>query len=470
MISSFASLKIERENRRSALAFYCMNLAMETVIFGNLNVKNNIKRFSQKNNLPIPKRLLDEPTVKNGFLSLIFGLSIINNDEFKKSFMYMVGVTSIIYLTKINSEERRIKESKRAIGDKLLKKEHTDLVCLAFKYLIGAQEFGDNCDEKKTEKINFKLNELDKKEIKKIMNEIFSYSHATSKQCLGEDRAADCLKNSLSCTTKGATIGFLSNFILLFAMHLKNNKFRLKQSFWSLLISKDNFKFGLLLGSFNGFYKLMNCLLHRIEEKKSNWHSILSSLAGIFLPKVLFGRFVAEPNLNLVQYLFWKSAENWFWYFACAHQSRQEIIREKYVEMIGKELSSKKEVIEAKKEEKNDSIRSTLKERSIDKNFSAKSTRKEPSVNINLNNENSDQLNDKINKLTINDTLQMKQLADKLTQIESKQNFSVFNYISSDNLVGLFYSLSVSQLFYVAVMQPQKLRNSYMKFLGMLID
>ena len=86
------------------------------------------------------------------------------------------------------------------------------------------------------------------------------------------------------------------------------------------------------------------------------------------------------------------------------------------------------------------------------------------SININLN--TADQLSDKINKLTINDTLQLKNLADKLTQIESRKNFSIFNYISSDNLVSLIYSLSVSQLFYIAVMQPQRLRNSYGKWLN----
>lgn len=90
-------------------------------------------------------------------------------------------------------------------------------------------------------------------------------------------------------------------------------------------------------------------------------------------------------------------------------------------------------------------------------------TEKPLSTDLNLNlNLNTDQLKEKINKLTVNDTLQLTKLADKLTQIESKQtNFSVFNYISSDNLVSLIYSLSVSQLFYVAVMQPQKLRLAF---------
>lgn len=91
-------------------------------------------------------------------------------------------------------------------------------------------------------------------------------------------------------------------------------------------------------------------------------------------------------------------------------------------------------------------------------------TEKPSSIDLNLN--STDQLKEKINKLTVNDTLQLTKLADKLTQIESKQtNFSVFNYISSDNLVSLIYSLSVSQLFYVAVMQPQKLRLASFAFI-----
>lgn len=472
MISSFLALKIERENRRSALAFYCCNLAMETIIFGHFNVQNNINKFNRNHNIvrKIPNDFMMDK-VQDSFLTLMLNLFKLNGDEFKKLFMYSFGVTSIIYLTKLNSTEQRLlkieqKKEEEATGKKVkTKKEHSDLVCLAFKYLIGEQEFDSSSENsfKDLDKLDNKLiDSQDKKELKSVLSKLFSHSHQTTSNCLSDDNRIECFKSSLSCSFRGLAIGFLSNFTLTLAMHLRSNKFKLKQSIWSLLGHSENFKFGLLLGSFNGFYKLFNCLLHKIEEKKSTWHSVVSSVASIILPKFLFGKLITSPNLNLTQYLFWKSVENWFWYFAKAHQLKKEQIHEKYLKIIDQEMSKR-----FKKETTNQSelTKSEFKRNEF-KNSETKQLI-ESSTNINLN---KDQLKDKINKLTINDTLQLKKLADKLTQLESKQHFSVFNYISPDNLVSLIYSLSVSQLFYVAVMQPLHLRGSYMGWLNRCTD
>ena len=135
-------------------------------------------------------------------------------------------------------------------------------------------------------------------------------------------------------------------------------------------------------------------------------------------------------------------------------------IHEKYLRIIQEEMSrrfAKREIVEKERSlNERSQFASSSQKALVDLNdFSEKQS---SSIDLNLNIK-PDQLKEKINKLTVNDTLQLTKLADKLTQIESKQtNFSVFNYISSDNLVSLIYSLSVSQLFFVAVMKPQTLR------------
>lgn len=329
-ISSFMALKIERENRRSALAFYCLNVAAETIIFGNLNVQNNIKQFNKRYNIGprIPQELVSAAVGGGGFLTLIFNVFKMNGDDFKRLSMYIFGVSSIIYLAKLNWNEQRllkierIREHELTGGKKIVKKEHADLVFVAYKYLIGEQELDDgDLDAQGRSDGRLTSDDLDGKslqgakridnrnELKRFLDEVFSYSHRTSSQCLTTDSLANCLKGSASCSMRGFTVGFLSNFTLILAFHLKNNNFRLKQSFWSLLTHRENFKFSLLLGAFNGFYKMFNCLLHRFEEKRSSWHPVASSIVGILLPKLLFGRAVASPNLNLTQYLFWKSME-----------------------------------------------------------------------------------------------------------------------------------------------------------------
>ena len=486
MISSFMALKIERENRRSALAFYCANIAMETIIFGNLNVQNNIKQFNKKYSITprVPKQLIGQElvgaAVQGGFLTLILNVFKINGDDFKRLSMYIFGVSSIIYLTKLNYNEQRLlkiermREKEMSNEKKVVKKEHADLVFVAFKYLIGEQELDDGDldglgknlsvieDPKSVEGPHKRID--NRSELKRFLNEVFAFSHRTSSECLTSHSLTNCLKGSASCSMRGFTVGFLSNFTLIFAFHLKNNNFKLKQSFWSLFTHRENFKFSLLLGAFNGFYKLFNCLLHRLEEKRSSWHPVAASIVGILLPKLLFGQAVASPNLNLTQYLFWKSMENWFWHFAKAHQLKKNQIHEKYLRIIREEMSrrfSKNEMPEKEINEKSANERNQREFTSSSQKELIDFTEKPSSVdlNLNINLNSSDQLKEKINKLTVNDTLQLTKLADKLTQIESKQtNFSVFNYISSDNLVSLIYSLSVSQLFYVAVMQPQTLR------------
>ena len=267
MISSFLAIKIERENRRSALAFYCLNIAMETIIFGNLNVKNNVKQLNRKHNIIAKVSDHNEfnNVVKDSFLSLIFNIFKMNNDEFKKLSMYVFGVTSIIYLTKLNTNEQKLLEIEYSTNDESKqkkiksKKEHLDLVCLAFKYLIGEQEFNDENKFKKIDKLNSSLDckldnldselvdnqtnskRIDKKGFKKEFNKLFSYSHQTSSQCLSNGHLMNCLKGSFSCSLRGFAIGFLSNFTLIFAMHLKNNQFKMKQSFSSLLGQREKF-------------------------------------------------------------------------------------------------------------------------------------------------------------------------------------------------------------------------------------
>lgn len=454
IISSFGSLKIERENRRSALAFYCCNIAMETIIFGNLNTRNNLERFNKKHNIVTKRNStgLYPIAVQAGFLSMIFDLFKLNVDDFKRFSMYTFGVTSIIYLTKLKCREQAMLQSKNDDAKGPVKKEHTDLVCLAFKHLIGEKEFDDESICAAKVKLGDDAGEpTKKKQIKSWMNRLFAYSHRTSSDCLSNDQMSNCLKSSASCSLRGLAIGFLSNFALLFAMHLKNNKFRLKQSFWSLLTRAENFKFSLLLGSFNGFYKLFNCLLHKLEEKRSGWHSVASSIAGIVVPKLLFGKQITSPNLNLTQYLFWKSIENWFWHFARAHQEKRERMHEKYLKMIDEEMSKRpvRSINDRPGATTTAATETTIETTNEKRIGSVTTTKDDRSANINLH--TSDQLKEKINKLTVNDTLQLNELADKLTQIEVRQQFSIFNYISSDNLVGLIYSLSVSQLFYVAV-------------------
>lgn len=337
-ISSFMALKIERENRRSALAFYCLNVAAETIIFGNLNVQNNIKQFNKRYNIGqrVPKELVTAAVGGGGFLTLLFNVFKINGDDFKRLSMYIFGVSSIIYLAKLNWNEQRLLKIERQrehelTGEKrIVKKEHADLVFVAYKYLIGEQELDDG--DLDAQGRSDGLAELagkslqgakridNRNELKRFLDEVFSYSHRTSSRCLTADSLANCLKGSASCSMRGFTVGFLSNFTLILAFHLKNNNFKLKQSFWSLLTHRENFKFSLLLGAFNGFYKIFNCLLHRFEEKRSSWHPVASSIVGILLPKLLFGQAVASPNLNLTQYLFWKSMEVWIFSFSCSFQ------------------------------------------------------------------------------------------------------------------------------------------------------
>lgn len=474
-ISSFMALKIERENRRSALAFYCANIAMETIIFGNLNVQNNIKRFNKRYNVAqrsVPGELVST-AAQGGFLTLLFNVFKVNGDDFKRLSMYIFGVSSIIYLAKLEWNERRLlkverqREHELTGQKKIVKKEHADLVFVAYKYLIGEQELDDGdldefgkSDGRSVESSGkpppvegAERKRIDNRsELKAFLNQVFAYPHRTSSECLTSQSLANCLKGSASCSMRGFTAGFLSNFTLILAFHLKNNNFRLKQSFWSLLMHRENFKFSLLLGTFNGFYKMFNCLLHRLEEKRSGWHPVASSIVGILLPKLLFGKAVASPNLNLTQYLFWKSVENWFHHFAKAHQTKKNQIHEKYLRIIQDEMSRR--FAQRERDERNQFASSGQKQLA---DFNEKHSSIDLNLNINLN--TADQLKEKINKLTVNDTLQLTKLADKLTQIESKQtNFSVFNYISSDNLVSLIYSLSVSQLFFVAVMKPQALR------------
>ena len=126
-------------------------------------------------------------------------------------------------------------------------------------------------------------------------------------------------------------------------------------------------------------------------------------------------------------------------------------MHEKYLKMIDEEMSKRpvRSINDRPGATTTAATETTIETTNEKRIGSVTTTKDDRSANINLH--TSDQLKEKINKLTVNDTLQLNELADKLTQIEVRQQFSIFNYISSDNLVGLIYSLSVSQLFYVAV-------------------
>ena len=450
-ISSYFALLIERPGRRSALAFYCANIAAETILFGRLNRRLNQQRVADKwNSLSTQQRSQYSPKDQAVFQTLAqrqadsastdFGLLVkaTNNDStvatngdaatlwtvLRQSLtidwlrresvvewaMFTSGVVGLVCL----------RDKRRADG------KHQDLINTAMSILLGDKPAtADTRVDKKGDNMAARL-------IQRLRSLLPSPDTR--------------LKSALGGSVRGFLLGYSAQSLFSALMHLKRWLSGQVKG-WPSLINRQNGRVGIQLALFVGAFRFFQ----QVEQEKNS--SLFSSSAMAALVAAIATKWFAPIDLNLTQYLFWKWVENVFWHQADRHRQKKETLVRQYKTWLAPFVdisptdSSVNLLTEPAKQVHKVRFAEHQAMKAIDKSTDASPERLNGD-RIECGAQWPDWLNETIDRLA------SKQLGS-----------SVFNLFSPDTLIRFIYSVSVAQLFYVQVMSPQTMRSSYCRFM-----
>lgn len=574
-VSSYFALLIERPARRSALAFYCANIASETILFGRWNrcrnQSNMAARFAQmsvndqstfsprdqalfrainsSSQNPLnhemnaignlhsamsqsfstassaqksaqPIHLLSS-LAKSPLALIPTSWTGIQPQHVLESSMFVCGTVGLMYLYakrsfpkcwKSNRSDSTNQASACTDGNtcdlcSMRPKRHQDLINSALSLLLG--DFGPQKIE--TVSINKPPKPIDSKRLTSnyfsMLKSILYRSHRTSNECLTADRLNCCLQATFSGSLRGFCVGFTAQSLFNLAMHLKHlmmNR-RLNSTagapvvpLYSSIFKLDHLRLGGHMAMFVAVYRFISCLMHRLKGRYDHTQPAWASLVASFLPRA----FISGIDLNLTQYMFWKSVENWFWNFADEREAQRRLMIhqcEQWIDRYVAFVQSDRKMFdkcEMSNQLSSDPIKCVEKMNLVAR-LSADAGTHHPLI------ESFSKIEKKavfkpISKTTIKPTeigsvpsidatLSIKpksisifcdrseskprwihRLIEKMAvrRLQQEQGFSVFDYFGSDTLLRIIYSASVAQLFYVAVMCPLDLRASYMRFLN----